>query len=287
MSDNGANPNDPKTTGHVWDGIEEFDNPLPRWWLWVLYATIIWGIGYSIWMPAWPLLNGTTTAGIGGYSSRADVAADIKHFNDANAAVDSKLASVELDEIAGDEALRNYATNGGAAIFRTWCAQCHGEGAGGFTGYPNLVDNDWLWGGTLEDIHTTISHGIREPADDDTHLSDMPKFGEDLESEEIDQVVQYVLSISGQEADAALAEAGAEVFVDNCEACHAEGGTGNRDLGAPNLTDAIWLYGGDAASLRTTITYSRAGVMPAWAGRLSESQIRQVAFWVHQQGGGE
>lgn len=278
---------DPKTTGHSWDGIEEFDNPLPRWWLWVLYLTIIWGIGYSIWMPAWPLLNGTTTAGIGGYSSRADVAADIKHFVDANAEVDSKLTAVELEDIADDPALRNYALNGGAAVFRTWCAQCHGSGAAGFTGYPNLIDNDWLWGGTLEDIHITIRHGIREPADDDTRLNDMPAFAEDLEPEEIDQVVQYVLDISGQQADASRAEAGAEVFVDNCESCHAEGGTGIRELGAPNLTDAIWLFGGDAASIRATVLHGRAGVMPAWAGRLSESQIRQVAFWVHQQGGGE
>ena len=216
------------------------------------------------------------------------MAADIQHFNDANGAVDAKLASVELTSISGDEELMNYARNGGAAVFRTWCAQCHGAGAGGAKGgYPSLVDDDWLWGGTIEDIHTTISHGVRSESDDDTRLSEMPKFGEILEPADITSVVQFVLSISGQEADATAAAAGATVFADNCAACHADDGKGNRDLGAPNLTDAIWLYGGDVASLTTTVTYARAGAMPAWAGRLSESQIRQVATYIHQMGGGE
>lgn len=155
------------------------------------------------------------------------------------------------------------------------------------SGYPNLIDDDWLWGGSIEDIHTSISHGIRETSDDDTRVSDMPKFGEFLEQAEIGQLVQYVLALSGQDHDATALEAGKELFVDNCEACHGENGKGIRELGAPNLTDAIWLYGGDAATLTASITNARAGAMPAWAGRLSESQIRQVATWVHQQGGGE
>ncbi len=286
MSKQDSNKHDRPTTGHEWDGIEEFDNPLPRWWLWTFYATILWAVVYWVAYPAWPMLT-KATPGVVGYSSRADVAADIQRYKDANAAVDAKLASVELTAIQGDSDLMNYATNGGAAVFKTWCAQCHGGGAGGFTGYPALVDDDWLWGGSITDIHTTISHGIRSELDPDTRLSEMPKFGEILSPAEIGNVVQYVRQISGQEADAAAATEGATVFADNCAACHGDDGKGNRDLGAPNLTDAIWLYGGDVASLTTTVTYARAGVMPAWAGRLSESQIRQVATYVHQLGGGE
>ena len=281
------NPQDDKpTTGHEWDGIREYDNPLPRWWLWTFYITIIWGIGYTILYPAWPLINGATP-GLLGYSSRAEVAADIQRFKDANAEVDSRLASVDLAAIKDDPELMNYALNGGGAVFRTWCAQCHGSGAAGAKGYPNLLDNDWLWGGSIEEIHTTITNGIREATNDDTRYSEMPKFGEFLEPDEIGQLTQYVLAISGQEADAQAAEAGKALFADNCATCHGDDGKGDRDQGAPNLTDAIWLYGGDEATITATITNARFGVMPAWAGRLSESQIRQVAVWVHQQGGGE
>ncbi len=281
------NPQDDKpTTGHEWDGIREYDNPLPRWWLWTFYITIIWGIGYTILYPAWPLINGATP-GLLGYSSRAEVAADIQRFKDANAEVDSRLASVDLAAIKDDPELMNYALNGGAAVYRTWCAQCHGSGGAGARGYPNLLDNDWLWGGRVENIYTTIRNGIRESSNEETRYSEMPRFGEFLEGEEIDQLTQFVLTLSGQEADAEAAAAGKELFSDNCAACHGIGGKGDRDQGAPNLTDAIWLYGGDAASISESITNARFGVMPAWAGRLSESQIRQVAVWVHQQGGGE
>jgi cytochrome c oxidase cbb3-type subunit III len=284
MSQQPENNNEPPTTGHIWDGIREYDNPLPRWWLWTLYATIIWAIGYTIYYPAWPLLNGATP-GTKGYSSRADVAVDIQRFADANSEIDAKLASVELTEIAGDPDLKNYAMNGGAAVYKTWCAQCHGSGAAGFVGYPNLIDDEWLWGGSIQEIYTTVSHGIREDSDDDSRYSEMPKFGEFMEDAEIAEIVQYVLALSGQEGTAT--EAGKELFVDNCESCHGEGGKGDRDQGAPNLTDAIWLYGGDSAALTTSIKNARFGVMPAWAGRLSESQIRQVATYIHQQGGGE
>jgi cytochrome c oxidase cbb3-type subunit III len=280
------NKNEPDTTGHEWDGIQEFDNPLPRWWLWTFYATIIWGIGFTILYPAWPMLKGATP-GLLGYSSRADVAEDIQRYVDANAGVDTRLASVELSAIADDPELRNYAMNGGKAVFATWCAQCHGAGAAGNKGFPNLIDDDWLWGGTIDDIHTTINNGIRAEANDDTRYSEMPKFGEFLEPEEIGQLVQFVRLLSNQDNDATKAAAGKELFAENCSACHGDAGKGDRDQGAPNLTDAIWLYGGDSETLTATITNARFGVMPAWAGRLSESQIRQVATYVHNQGGGE
>ncbi|MEZ5778744.1 MAG: cytochrome-c oxidase, cbb3-type subunit III [Paracoccaceae bacterium] len=279
---------EPETTGHQWDGIEEYNNPLPRWWLWTFYATIIWGIAYTIAYPAWPLVS-SATQGFLNQNTRADVAAEIDRYEAANAPIEAKLEAADLTAIASDPELANYTNNAGGAVFRTWCAQCHGSGAAGAIGYPNLLDNDWLWGGTIEDIHTTILHGIRNTTDDDARYSEMPKFGADelLEPEQIDQVVQYVLQISGQEYDAALAAEGATVFADNCSSCHAEDGTGDRAQGAPDLTDAIWLYGGDQAALTETVNNARFGVMPAWAGRLSEADIRAVASWVHSQGGGE
>jgi len=276
-----------ETTGHVWDGIEEYNNPLPRWWLWTLYATIIWAIGYTIAYPAWPMLK-EATPGVLKWSSRADVAAEIKAVDAQNAEIEDRLASADLTTITADADLNSYANNAGAAIFQTWCAQCHGSGAAGATGYPNLLDDDWLWGGDIESIHTTISHGVRNEDDDDARFSEMPAFGDDyLEPEQIDQVVHYVLKLSGQEADAAKAEAGAAIFAEDCASCHAEDGKGDRDQGAPNLTDAIWLYGGDEATIRETVTYARFGVMPTWAARLSESDINAVATYVHQLGGGE
>jgi cytochrome c oxidase cbb3-type subunit 3 len=277
---------DVETTGHEWDGIEELNTPLPRWWLWTFYATCIWGLAYTIAYPAWPLIS-EATPGLLGYSSRAEVAEDIQEVKDANAALDEKIASVELAAIGEDDELRNYAANGGAAVFRTWCAQCHGSGAAGAKGYPNLLDNAWLWGGTLEDIHYTIAHGIRSEQDPDTRWSEMPAFGEILAEEEIGQVVHYVRQISGQEHDATLASAGETVYLDNCAACHMEDGSGDRFQGAPNLTDAIWLYGGDIDALTETVVNARFGVMPPWNERLTEAQIAQVAFYVHQLGGGE
>lgn len=274
------------TTGHEWDGIKELNTPLPRWWLWTFYGCIIWSLAYMVAYPAWPMLT-EATAGMLGYSSRGEVAAEIDRFRSMNAPLDEGLVNAELTEIAAHPELGPYAINGGAAVFRTYCAQCHGSGAAGAKGYPNLLDDDWLWGGDVEAIRTTIAHGIRNTQDEDARLSEMPAFADQLSDEEIGGVVQHVLSLSGAEHDAALAEAGAEVYADNCAACHGDGGEGNVDLGAPNLSDAIWLYGGAPEVIEETVRYSRAGVMPPWAGRLTEAQIRQVAVYVHGLGGGE
>lgn len=287
-------PGEVETTGHSWDGIEEFNNPLPRWWLWTFYVCILWALAYSIAYPAWPLLT-KATPGLLGASTRADVAAEIKRFDDANATIKAKLVATDLNAIAADPELNQFAVSAGAAVFKNNCAQCHGAGAAGVQGkgYPNLLDNDWLWGGDMEAIHTTVSHGIRNTTDGDARYSEMPKFGEMLTPEEIGSLVQHVLKISGQEHDAAAATAGATLFVDNCAACHTEAGTGDRAQGAPNLTDEIWLYGGDAATLTQSITLARFGVMPNWAGvdgkegRLSEDEIRAVSVYVHGLGGGE
>jgi cytochrome c oxidase cbb3-type subunit 3 len=287
-------PGEVGTTGHEWDGIEEYNNPLPRWWLWTFYATIIWAVGYAIAYPAWPMVT-KATQGMWGEQPAGDtrlaVAEEIARFDAANAEIKAKLVAADLTAIPADADLNQYATSAGAAVFRTHCSQCHGSGAAGVQagGYPNLLDDDWLWGGDMESIHTTVTHGIRNTTDADARYSEMPKFGADglLEAAQIEEVVEYVLQISGQEHDAAKATAGATVYVDNCAACHMEDGSGDRAQGAPKLTDAVWLYGGDRATLIDTVTNARFGVMPNWNARLTEDQIRAVAVYVHGLGGGE
>lgn len=288
MSNKPENENGVPTTGHSWDGIEEYDNPMPRWWLWCFYATIVWGIGYTIAYPAWPMVT-KATAGMLGYSTRGELAAELEAAKAANAEIDAQLASADLSVIADDANLNQYAVSKGAAVYRTWCSQCHGSGAAGAVGFPNLLDDAWLWGGDIESIQTTIRHGIRNEEDDDARYSEMPKFGADelLSAEEIDQVVNYVMTLSGEAQNAEAAAAGEELYLDNCSACHAEDGTGDIYQGAPNLTDAIWLYGGDYDTLVETVTNSRFGVMPSWQNRLTEADVNAVATYVHQLGGGQ
>jgi len=278
---------EPETTGHEWDGIKEYNNPLPRWWVWVFYATIVWGIWYTIAYPAWPGIK-EATSGYLGWSTRENVAQEIARAEDANAEINERLAEVELASIDETPELRTYAASAGNAVFMTWCAQCHGSGAAGAKGYPNLQDDAWLWGGTMEDIRYTIAHGIRNEQDPDARYSEMPAFGDILEQEQLEQVVNYVMQLSGQEpVDAAAATAGEEVYLDNCAVCHMDDGSGDNFQGAPNISDAIWLYGGDYDTLMETVTNSRFGVMPPWTTRLSEAEIRAVTTYVHQLGGGE
>jgi cytochrome c oxidase cbb3-type subunit III len=284
-------PRQVETTGHVWDGVEELNNPLPRWWVWVFYATIVWGIGYTVAYPAWPLIT-AATPGLLGASTRADVAAEIASFDAANAEIKATLVAADLNAIGTDPNLAAYAERAGAAVFRTNCTTCHGSGAAGFEGkgYPNLLDDDWLWGGTMEDIHLTITHGIRNTTDPDARYSEMPKFGVDelLDETQIAQVSEHVLALSGQEHDATAAAAGATVWAEaGCNGCHMDDGTGDRAQGAPNLTDAIWLYGGSREAIAESVYYARFGVMPDWNERLSEDEIRAVSFYVHSRGGGE
>ncbi|MGB0496988.1 MAG: cytochrome-c oxidase, cbb3-type subunit III [Rubricella sp.] len=276
------------TTGHEWDGIREYDKPMPAWWLWTFYATIAFSVVYTVLYPAWPGITGST-AGVLGYSSRAAVAADIEEYEMRNAGLIERINATEVGAIADDPELLQFAVNGGAAVFRTNCAQCHGAGAQGLPGgYPNLLDDAWLWGGTVEDIHQTIAHGVRWEQDWDTRLSQMPAFGEMemLTSEEIDAVATYVRSLSGQ-VEVAAGHPGEQLYLDNCASCHMDSGMGDTFVGAPDLTDQIWLYGGDQDSIVETIMYSRAGVMPSWTDRLSQAEIKQVAVYVHQLGGGQ
>lgn len=294
MTDQTKNPNlqegDPETTGHTWDGIQEFNNPLPRWWLWCLYASIVWGVIYTIAYPAWPMISGATP-GLLGYSTRGEVVEEIARYDALNTDLRAQLSDVELAAVTQDDMpdLYNYAIQSGNSTFATWCSQCHGRGAAGVqaSGYPNLLDDDWLWGGTLEDIQMTIAHGIRNEDDPDARWSEMTAFDEILSDEEVSQVVNYVLDVSDQEADATLAAAGETVFLDNCAACHGDNAMGDRFMGAPNLTDRIWLYGGTPEAIEETVRYSRFGVMPPWSGRLSDAEVRATAIYVHSLGGGE
>jgi cytochrome c oxidase cbb3-type subunit 3 len=277
-----------ETTGHEWDGIKELNTPLPRWWLWTFYATIAFAFVYVVLYPAWPLVH-TATRGVLGYSTRAKVEDAIAAAKQAQAGNLERIASMSVEDIAKDEELDRFAVAGGRSAFLVNCVQCHGSGAAGSRGYPNLNDDDWLWGGTLADIQTTITHGIRYTGDPDTRTSEMPAFGADgiLTHEQIAQAAEYVLSLSGADHDATLAEQGKQVFADNCAACHGDTGAGGRDFGAPALNDAIWLYGPSRADIIAQITKPRHGVMPAWGARLDPTTIKQLTLFVHSLGGGE
>jgi cytochrome c oxidase cbb3-type subunit 3 len=275
------------TTGHEWDGIKELNTPLPRWWLWTFFGTIVWAIAYSIAYPAWPLIN-SATAGLLGYSSRAEVAKEIAAAKVAQGQWLERISQSTVEEIAADPELLAFARAGGAAAFRVNCVQCHGSGAAGSKGYPNLNDDDWLWGGSLEQIHQTLENGIRFAIDGDTRDSQMPAFSEGiLDRAAIGQVTEYVLQLSGQDHDATLAVRGEAIFAENCVSCHGAAGDGNRELGGPRLADPIWLNGGDRTSVVAQITRPRHGVMPAWKGRLDENTLKQLTVYVHSLGGGE
>lgn len=275
------------TTGHVWDGIRELNRPLPRWWVWTFYACIAFAFVYVLLYPAIPLIRGGT-AGFLGYSNRAAVEADIAAAQKAQSANLQRVATLPLKDIRADAELARFAIAGGRSAFLVNCVQCHGSGAEGSPGYANLNDDDWLWGGTLEDIHKTISYGIRS-AHPDARTSLMPNFGTDaiLKPAEVNAAAEFVLSLSGKARNAGLAEQGKAIFADNCAACHGDAGQGNREFGAPKLNDAISLYGSDRATVVAQVTQPRHGVMPAWLGRLNETVIKELTLYVHSLGGGE
>ncbi|WP_417317008.1 cytochrome-c oxidase, cbb3-type subunit III [Emcibacter sp.] len=274
-----------ETTGHEWDGIKELNNPLPRWWIWTWLVSIIWAIGYWVAMPAWPLIT-EYTQGMLGYSQRAVVDAQVEAIKADRATRAQTLLTADLETIKNTQELMEFAMAGGKAAFGDNCAGCHGSGASGAKGYPNLNDDDWLWGGTLDAIHETINVGIRS-VHEDTRINDMPAFLKDeiLEKKQVADLANYVISLS--DSDVAAPEGAAVLFEENCASCHGEDGSGIQELGGPNLTDGIWLYGGDYKTVYETISNSRRGVMPTWAGRLDPATIKSLAVYVHSLGGGE
>jgi cytochrome c oxidase cbb3-type subunit 3 len=277
------------TTGHEWDGLSELNTPLPRWWLWIFYATIVWSIGYWIVYPAWPLVT-SYTVGLFNWHSRQAVVEELDALKARRAGMVDRIAATPLEAIVADPQLLAFARAQARPAFADNCAPCHGSGGGGARGYPNLVDDDWIWGGKLDDIALTIRHGVRSGDDNGRTGAPMPAFGRDglLPRADIEVAADYVRSLSGLKVDARADLArGEKIFADNCAVCHGEKGTGNRETGAPNLTDRIWLYGSGKEAIVDGLMNGRGAVMPAWNGRLDETTIKALAVYVHTLGGGE
>ena len=275
------------TTGHEWDGIKELNTPLPKWWLHVLYASIAFAVVYWVLFPSIPGLSGHTN-GLLHYNQRVSLDATLAEAGAAQAKYLDQISAKPVDEIAADPDLRDFARAGGRAAFGENCAPCHAlGGAGRPGGFPVLADDDWLWGGTLDDIHATITHGVRQD-DPDTRNNVMPNFGADavLTPGQIDDVAEFVLRLSDRADDATAADRGSTVFAENCAACHGDDGKGQTAMGAPDLTDAIWLYGGDKASIVKQVAKPAMGQMPAWNKRLRPETIKMLAIYVHDLGGG-
>lgn len=261
----GESPED--TTGHVWDGdLREYNKPLPKWWINLFYLTIAFSIGYLIWYPGMGRFAGTS-----GWTSAGEHDADVAAAQEKLAPLFARFEGRPIDEIARDD----EALELGRSIFGNYCATCHGSDARGAKGFPNLVDGNWQWGGEPEAILQTVLHG-RQAA--------MPPFAAVLGNDQaVTEVAVYVQSLSGQKVDPALAAAGKPRFAMVCTACHGAEGKGNPMLGAPNLTDRVWLYGGDFDTIRTAIVNGRNGQMPAHKDILGETRARLVAAWVYAQ----
>jgi cytochrome c oxidase cbb3-type subunit III len=277
-----------ETTGHSWDGIRELNNPLPRWWLWTFYATIVFSICYMIAYPALPGLTGATK-GFLNWSSRSDIRQEFTQVETARAAQRDRIKTMPIEQVLADPQLRQFAVSAGASLFKVNCVQCHGSGAQGSRGYPNLNDDSWIFGGTPAQILQTIVHGVRAADDPETRAPpDMPKFGDGaLTPQQIAQVAEHVLKISAQPHDDALAVEGQKIFAENCASCHGDNGQGNLEQGAPQLNDAIWLYGGTKEDIVGQIKSPRVGMMPAWQQRLGETAVKELAAYVHSLGGGQ
>lgn len=271
-----------ETTGHEWDGLKELNNPAPRWWLWVFFICCIWAFGYWVIYPAWPTISGNTKGALG-WTQHKKLAEERQEITDRRSHYLSQFAGKTLEEIAHDPVLFEFSLAGGAAAFKDNCATCHGTGGAGGPGYPNLNDDDWLWGGSLEEIYATIRYGARS-GHPQAHDSLMPTFGDMLNKDQTRAIADYVLSLPG--TPDAQSEGG-KLFAENCASCHGTGGEGSREFGAPRLNDAIWFYGSGKANIMRQVTHPRHGVMPAWEGRLDPDTIKQLAIYVHSLGGGE
>ena len=279
---------DRETTGHEWNGIKELDTPVPRGVLMFLIVTHIWAIAWWFLVPAWPL--GTTyTRGLLGVDQRTTVEAQVAEGQQQRSAWTTKLETEPYDEILADESLMRTVRDTGRQLFGDNCAACHGRDGKGSKNYPDLTDDDWLWGGGPEMIEQTMRVGINT-AHPESRIGQMPAFGRDdmLDRDQVRNVAAYVYSLSHSDYSTAdnvdRIDAGREVFLTTCAACHGEDGAGNREVGAPNLTDGHWLYGGDLDTIIATVHGGRQGHMPTWEKRLSNADIRTLALYVHDLG---
>ncbi|WP_374658968.1 cytochrome-c oxidase, cbb3-type subunit III [Phenylobacterium sp.] len=276
-----------ETTGHEWDGIRELDNPLPRWWLYTFWAGIAVAAVYWVLMPAWPGIN-SYTRGVLGQSDRADVAVALKDLQTVRGAQAAKLKTATLQQIETDPELQAYAQAVGQSVFGDNCATCHGAGGVGAKGYANLRDDVWLWGGSLDEIHRTIEVGIRSDHPQ-TRMSQMPAFGRDqmLTPAQVSDLTEYVVALSGRQANVAAVRRAAPIYQQQCVACHGPTGTGDKAQGAPNLTDQEWLYGSSRADIQGQIWNGRGGVMPSWKARFDPETIKALAVYIHSNAGGQ
>ena len=277
-----------ETTGHEWDGLKELNNPLPKWWLYLFYATIVWAVIYWVLYPSWPLISSYTTGVLGASQREEAIAAYDKGIADRSVFAD-RIVAASLEEISQDQELLQFARAAGQAAFGDNCAPCHGSGATGAEGYPNLQDDTWIWGGTLDDIHTTLEYGIRSDHDD-ARIGEMPAFGRDdlLSRQEIDQVSNFVASRAGLETvEGVDLAAGETLYNDNCASCHGEDLKGVQEVGAPSLMSASYLYGKSLEAIRAQVDNPRNGVMPAWVDRLDPATIKSLTVYVHSFGGGQ
>jgi len=269
------------TTGHEWNGITELNTPVPRVVYFFLILTALFAVVYWILMPAWPL-GSTYTKGLLGIDQRTSVAASLKQAALDRAAWTTRIDKASFAEIQSDPQLMAIVRQTGRTLFGDKCAVCHGRNAKGGKGFPNLTTSSWLWGGTPEAIAETIRVGINS-AHPNSRSSQMPAFGRDgmLPRADIENVVAYVRSLSNPgDAPPDRIAAGKKVFADNCVACHGESAQGNTDMGAPNLTDPFWIYGGDLDSVFTTVWGGRQGHMPTWEGRLSELDRKILTLYL-------
>lgn len=277
-----------ETTGHEWNGIKELDTPVPRGVLMFLIVTHLWAIAWWFFVPAWPV-GWTYTKGLLGVEQKQTVEARIVDAQRERAAWTARIETEPYEAILADENLMAIVRSTGPQLFGDNCAACHGRDGRGRAGYPDLTDDDWLWGGGPELIEQTMRIGInsRHP---DSRIAQMPAFGRDgtLEPEQVRNVAAYVYSLShpdySTEANMKRIDAGREVFAMNCASCHGEDARGNRDVGAPNLADAHWLYGGDIQTIVTSVHGGREGHMPTWDERLTAGDIRMLALYVHDLG---
>lgn len=269
------------TTGHEWDGLKELNTPVPRVSVWAMRSAILFSICYWVLYPAWPVAF-DYTRGLLGYSSRAVVTEKVEAATAEIAAFEQPLLDGDLNMLAEDPVVRATFEPAAAVLFLDNCAMCHRRSGMGQRGFPNLTDETWLWSGTAEEIHQTLLHGINYPEDEDTRIAQMPAFGamEMLEENQIADVIAYVRKIAGYAHDTEALGRGAEIFAENCAACHGDAGEGGLGIGAPSLIDQAWIYGPSHEDLTDTIVNGRAGVMPGWTGRLSEAEIRQLALYV-------
>ncbi|MEM6711150.1 MAG: cytochrome-c oxidase, cbb3-type subunit III [Pseudomonadota bacterium] len=276
------------TTGHQWNGIRELRTPVPMWWMLVWIASIAFSVVYVVLLPSVPL-GDRTTAGTTGYTARLALEERLDEVRDERATQFARLDELSVEEIARDPELATVAFNGGRSAFGVNCIQCHGQGAGGQVGqFPSLIDDDWIWGGQLDEIWYSIAHGIRNETLD-ARFALMPAYGEFYSEDEIGDIADYVLALNPASPAHAGRDTlpGAELFELECTACHGEMGLGEHELGAPNLSDAVWLYGGERDEVIAQISNPRMGVMPAFGERLDETTIKMLAIYVHALGGGE